>query len=106
MWCSSKKWSNLCRELGQRAGAGEVRFDVFCGQCNKQLAEDVNVNGLSIGIHSDVPMEIFCSCKCARAYEKEKGISLFRYGYNSLWDDKFIQTIESLENRLDNLVKV
>jgi|SRR6266404_5894969 len=100
MWYESKKWHQLLKD----GGHAEVHFDVFCGQCNKQLAENVDVQELHShgGIETYKPMEIFCSCKYARAYEKEKNVYLQIYGITSLWSDPFIRMME-LTERLEKL---
>ena len=78
MWTDSKKW----KEMRLAGGHGVVKFDVFCGHCNKQLAEDVGADEVrKYGLHTDGPMEVFCSYKCAAEYQSSTGKALFNYGW-------------------------
>jgi hypothetical protein len=82
MWTDSKKW----QEMRRNGGHGVVRFDVFCGQCNKQIGEDVSADCISkCGLNSDSPMEIFCDSACAKVYEVEKGVTLFNNGWHKIF---------------------
>lgn len=76
MWTDSKKW----KEMRANGGHGVVRFDVFCGHCNKQLAEDVDSDGIAkCGFRTEKPMEIFCGYKCAADYQAATGKRLWSY---------------------------
>jgi len=80
MWFESKIW----RKLVKGGGHSEVRFDIFCGHCNKQLAEDIKVEKLNeIGFQTFKPMEVFCNHKCAFTFQKENKITLWNYGWRS-----------------------
>lgn len=80
MLTESKKWQELCAS----GGHGVVRFDVFCAQCNKQLADNVDAGEIrNCGLQTDRPMEIFCDEKCASDYQVATGIRLFSYGWRS-----------------------
>ena len=65
-WRASVKWL----QRRQEGGHGIVRLDVFCGQCEEQIAEDILPADLkSYGLHTDRPMDVFCSLPCMAARE-------------------------------------
>lgn len=80
MWTESKKW----RELRASGGHGVVRFDVFCGHCNKQLGENLDSEDFhTVCFQTDAPMETFCDFVCAAKYQATTGKVLLRYGWSN-----------------------
>jgi hypothetical protein len=66
-------------------GHGVVRFDVFCGHCHKQLAEDVDADEIdSAGFRVDKPMDIYCDRTCARRHGEKLGRTLWTYGWTPI----------------------
>jgi len=78
MWTESKKW----KEMRANGGHGVVRFDVFCGHCNKQIGEDVASDRIgTCGLRTEKPMETFCDCQCAADWQAANGQILWSYGW-------------------------
>lgn len=76
MWTESEAWKNL-RRNGRHA---VVRFDVFCGHCQKPLGTDL-ADPTSAGFFTHRPMDVFCSQRCISDYQNAHNARVYSYGW-------------------------